>query len=236
MNPIHIVSNKKDIAKDVLMPGDPLRAKYIAEKYLDNVIEVNNVRNMLGFTGTYKGKKVTVMGSGMGIPSMGIYAYELYNFYDVENIIRIGSSGAFSPEVKVRDIVLGENAFSHSNFSLSIKKKHEKLIGASDKLNNKILDAGKRLNIPLHYGTIYTSEVFDVYHNIDHLTNNIKEADPLISEMEAFALFHIADLVNKNAACLATVSDSPFERDKDFTPEEREQSLDDMILVALESL
>lgn len=237
MNPIHIVTDKKNIADVVLLPGDPLRAKYIAEKYLKDVTLVNDVRNMLGYTGTYKGKRVTVIGSGMGIPSVGIYAYELYTFYNVKEIIRIGSSGAYTSEVKVRDIVLGKDAFSHSNFAYAIKRTDQKLIEASKKLNEKILNASRLLNIPVHYGTIYTSEVFDLYHDIEHLRNSIpSDVKPLASEMEAFGLFHIADLLGKEAACLVSVSDSKFEENSDLTSEERQNTLDQMIYLALESI
>jgi len=237
MNPIHIVTDKKNISDVVLLPGDPLRAKYIAEKYLKDVTLVNDVRNMLGYTGTYKGKRVTVIGSGMGIPSVGIYAYELYTFYNVKEIIRIGSSGAYTSEVKVRDIVLGKDAFSHSNFAYAIKRTDQKLIEASKKLNEKILNASRLLNIPVHYGTIYTSEVFDLYHDIEHLRNSIpSDVKPLASEMEAFGLFHIADLLGKEAACLASVSDSKFEENSDLTSEERQNTLDQMIYLALESI
>ncbi|MDD2409983.1 MAG: purine-nucleoside phosphorylase [Bacilli bacterium] len=237
MKPIHIVTEKENIANIVLLPGDPLRAKYIAEKYLDNAMLINEVRNMLGYTGTYKGKKITVIGSGMGIPSVGIYAYELYKFYNVNKIIRIGSAGAFTKDVKITDIVLGKNAYSYSNFAYAIKKSNEKLIKSSNSLNEKILNKSKELNIPIHFGTIYTSEVFDVYHNIDHLKDNIPEGiKPIASEMEAFGLFHIADLLNEEASCLVTISDSRFEENKDLTSEERQYTLDKMIILALESI
>ncbi len=237
MEAIHILANKEDIAEDVLLPGDPLRAKYIAFKYLDNVKLVNNVRNMLGYTGTYKGTKITVIGSGMGIPSVGIYAYELYEMYNVKNIIRIGTAGAFSKEVHVRDIILGKDAYSHSNYAYAIKKKDEKLIHGSPTLNNKILNKAKELNIDIKCGTIYTSEVFDVYHNIDHLKESIPDnIKPLASEMEAFGLYHIADLLNKEASCLVSISDSKFEKGVDLTSEERQSTLDEMITLALESI
>lgn len=237
MNPIHIVTKKEDIADIVLLPGDPLRAKYIAEKYLENAKLINEVRNMLGYTGTYKGKRITVIGSGMGIPSVGIYAYELYEFYNVNKIIRIGSAGAFNKEAKITDIVLGKDAYSYSNFAYAIKKSDEKLIKSSNSLNEKIFNKSKELNIPVHYGTIYTSEVFDVYHNINHLKDNIPEnIKPLASEMEAFGLFHIADLLNKEATCLVTISDSKFEENRDLTSEERQNNLDKMIILALESI
>lgn len=236
MNPIHIVTEKENIADIVLLPGDPLRAKYIAEKYLENVKLINEVRNMLGYTGTYKGKRITVIGSGMGIPSVGIYAFELYKFYNVNKIIRIGSAGAFTKDVKITDIILSKDAYSYSNFAYAIKKSDEKLISSSNSLNEKILNKSKELNIPVHYGTIYTSEVFDVYHNVDHLKETIpKNIKPLASEMEAFGLFHIADLLNKEATCLVTISDSKFEN-KDLTSEDRQNTLDKMILLALESI
>ncbi|MDD4705702.1 MAG: purine-nucleoside phosphorylase [Bacilli bacterium] len=237
MNPIHIVTEKDNIADLVLLPGDPLRAKYIAENYLENAKLINEVRNMFGYTGTYKGKRITVIGSGMGIPSVAIYAYELYKFYNVNKIIRIGSAGAFNKDVKVTDIVLGKDAYSDSNFVYAIKKRNEKLIKSSNTLNEKILNKSKELNIPVYYGTIYTSEVFDVYHNIDHLKDNIpKNIKPLASEMEAFGLFHIADLLNKKATCLVTISDSKFEDNKDLTSEERQNALNKMIILALESI
>ncbi len=237
MKPNHIITDQENISDLVLLPGDPLRAKYIAEKYLTDAKLVNEVRNMLGYTGTYKGKKITVIGSGMGIPSVGIYAFELYHYYNVNKIIRIGSAGAYRKEIKVRDIVLGKNAYSHSNFAYAIKKTHEKLIAGSSALNDKIIKTSKELNIPLHYGTIYTSEVFDVYHNINHLKESIPEdIKPLASEMEAFGLFHIADLLHKDASCLVSISDSKFEDNVDLTSEERQKTFDQMILLALESI
>lgn len=237
MEPVHIVALENSFAPDVLLPGDPLRAKYIADNFLDNVTLINSVRNMLGYTGYYKGRKVSVIGSGMGIPSVGIYAYELYKFYGVNNIIRIGTAGAFSPLVTVRDIVLGNNAFSHSNFDLAVKGRKESLISGSSYLNNIILNKAKALNTDLKFGTIYTSEVFDVYHNIDHLKNNIDDSiKPIASEMEAFGLFHIADLLGKEAACMVSISDSKFEDDVDLTSKERELTLNSMITLALESI
>ena len=236
MNPIHIVTDKNNIADMVLLPGDPLRAKYIADKFLTNVILVNEVRNMLGFTGEYKGKRITVMGSGMGIPSVGIYSYELYHFYDVKKIIRIGSAGAFTKDVHVRDIVLGTNAYSHSNFGYGLTKTDKKLIDSSASLNNIIIETSKELDTPIKVGTIYTSEIFDVYHNIDHLKESIPEnIEPLASEMEAYGLYHIANILGKEATCLVSISDSEFEREADLTPEERQNTLDKMIILALES-
>ncbi len=237
MDPIHIVTKKENIADKVLLPGDPLRAKYIAQKYLENVKLVNEVRNMLGFTGYYKGTKITVIGSGMGIPSVGIYAYELYRFYDVEKIIRIGSAGAYRKEIKVRDIVLGLDAYSHSNFAYDFRQMESPIIASSDKLNSAIIETSEELKIPIIAGTIYTAEVFDVYHNIDHVKKEIpEEINPLASEMEAFGLYHIADTTGKEATCLVSISDSKFEENADLTSEERQNTLDQMIILALESI
>ncbi len=236
MEAVHMNSKKEDIADIVLLPGDPLRAKYIAENFLENVKLVNDVRNMLAFTGTYKNKKVTVMGSGMGIPSVAIYAHELYNIYDVKKIIRIGTAGAFSPSVKVRDIVLGTNAYSPSNFAYGYRKITSKVVDSSKKLNDLIIQTSKELGIDINEGTLFTSEIFDVYQNIDHLKEEIpKDINPLASEMEAFGLFHIAEASNKEAACLVSISDSKFE-ESDLTPEERQTTLNDMIKLALETI
>ncbi len=237
MNPIHINSRKENIAELVLLPGDPLRAKYIAENFLDDIKLVNDVRNMLGYTGYYKGKRITVIGSGMGIPSVAIYAHELYYFYDVKKIIRIGTAGAFSPETKVKDIILGTKACSHSNFGYAYRKTNTPMVESTEDLNNKIIATSKELNIPIKPGVIYTAEVFDVYKNIDHLKQTIPEdIKPLASEMEAFGLFHVALDDKKEAACIVSVSDSVFDKNVDLTPEERQNSLNEMIILALESI
>ncbi len=237
MNAVHINSKKEDIAEIVLLPGDPLRAKYIAENFLENYKLVNEVRNMLAFTGAYKGKRVTVMGSGMGIPSVAIYAHELYHFYDVKKIIRIGTAGAFSPEIKVRDIILAKDAYSDSNFAYGYRQIKSPLVNSTKELNQTIIETSKDLNIDITEGTLYTSEIFDVYRNIDHLKNAIPEnIKPLASEMEAFGLFHIAEVNNKEATCLVSISDSKFQKDVDLSPEERQTSLNQMITLALESI
>ena len=237
MEPIHIVTKKEDIAPLVLLPGDPLRAKYIADNYLENPKLINNVRNMLGYTGTYKGKRITVIGSGMGIPSVGIYAYELYEFYNVKKIIRIGSSGALSPDVHVRDIILATSAYSDSNFRYTVMKSKAKKATSSNNLNQIIVNTSKDINIPIVKGAIYTSEVFDVYIPIDHLLNKIpKNIKLLACEMEAFGLLTIADYLKKDATCLISVSDSKFEPDQNLTAEERQTTLNQMIFLALESI
>ena len=237
MKPIHIVCNKEDIAPLVLFPGDPLRAKYIAENYLENPKLINIVRNMLGYTGEYKGKRITVIGSGMGIPSASLYAYELYNFYNVKKIIRIGSAGALSENVHIRDIILAKAAFSTSNFRYALTKSSSNKITASNNLNQIISNTAKAINIPVKAGNIYTSEIFDVYAPIDHLLNKLpKNANVLACEMEAFGLFTVAAYCNKDAACLVSISDSKFEKDNDLTPDERQTTLNQMIFLALESI
>lgn len=233
---IHIEAEKNDIAENVLMPGDPLRAKYIAENFLTDVKEINKIRNMLGYTGYYKGKRVTVMGSGMGIPSIGIYSYELYTFYDVKNIIRIGTAGSLNKDIKIMDLVLAKNSYSPSSFAYVWGKDTSNLLNSSNQLNNQIISTSKKLNINLNYGTILTADVFTVYANIDHILYKIpKHLNILANEMEAFGLFHVANLCNKNATCLISIVDSIY--DKNMVSEtDKEKNLNDMILLALESI
>jgi purine-nucleoside phosphorylase len=150
----HIEAKSKDlIAKTVLMPGDPLRAKYIAEKYLDNVVTFNTVRGMLGFTGTYQGRRISVMGSGMGMPSIGIYSYELFKFYDVENIIRIGSCGAYSPDLKLYDVIIVKDAYSESSFAYAQGKETRDILSANGELNEKLINIAKKIGYPGSFGT-----------------------------------------------------------------------------------
>ena len=236
MEPVHLVTDKEKIADIVLLPGDPLRAKYIAENFLENAELVNTIRNMFAFTGTYKGRKITVMGSGMGMPSMGIYSYELFHFYDVKKIIRIGTSGAYKSDVHVGDVVLSTAAYTPSNFAYSYSNENIHLEKADEKLTNTIDDTAKELGINIVKGPTITNDVFDVYVNIDHIKNASPiDSELLAKEMEAFALFHIAKKENKQAAALISVVDSDFE-DVIITPEERETKLNDMIKLALESI
>lgn len=233
---IHIEAKKEDIAEVVLMPGDPLRAKYIAENFLTDIIEINNVRNMLGFTGFYKGKRITVMGSGMGIPSIGIYSYELFNDYDVKKIIRIGSGGSLNKNIKLKDIVLAKNSYSPSSFAYVWGQCVNNVINSSENLNNDIIKTADKLNLNIHYGTIMTADVFTVYADITHIFNKIpKHINLIANEMEAFGLFHVANLSGKEATCLMTIVDSPYEKNM-LTQEEKEKNLNDMILLALESI
>ena len=236
-NPIHIkVENKSDIAKLVLMPGDPLRAKYIAEKFLENAKEVTSVRNMLGFTGEYKGKKVTVMGSGMGMPSMGLYSFELFHFFDVDKIIRIGTCGAVSPEVGVPDIILASNIYTESTYAYQFDGYTKNTIEKNKKFNKTISDTARELSLKIHEGYILTTDVFGPYVEIDKLLNRVPNYIKLLGEeMEGFALLYTAKHFTKEAAVIATAVDSKF-TDTVLSIEDREKSLNDMITLALESI
>lgn len=231
----HIESKVGDIAKTVIMPGDPLRAKYISEKFLTDVRQINSVRNVFGYTGKYNGKEVTVFASGMGIPSMGIYSYELFKFYGVENIIRIGTCGSNREDVKVLDVILAESSYSLSTFPQLFDGTTDKIMYSDTELNKKIISAAEKNNLNLKKGTIITSDVFNVYvDNNKYMANYPSDLNSLASEMEAFGLFYIAKLLNKKATCLLTVVDSPFDKTV-ITSEERQTSLNDMIKLALDS-
>lgn len=234
MATVHIESDIKDIAKNVLMPGDPLRAKYIADNYLEDVKLINKVRNNLGYTGFYKGKRVTIFASGMGFPSMGIYAYELFKFYNVENIIRIGTGGTNNKEIKVGDIVLGENVATASNFAEVYDGTKEKQFQNSETLNKKILETAKQNNIDIKYGTIMSNEIFDPYAS-DNKISKMNPVKYLANEMEAFALIFLARKLNKNATTILTVSDASHD-EYEMTSLERERSLDEMITLALDAI
>lgn len=225
-----------EIAKTVIMPGDPLRAKYIAQKYLENPKLVNEVRNVYAYTGTYKGKQITIMASGMGMPSMGIYAYELYKIYDVENIIRIGSCGAYEKEMKLFDIILSEKVYSESNFALTLNNEDCHLVEASKELNQKIIKTAEEANINIYKGTTACLDCFDVYAtDINKYFERMpKDINPISAEMEAFALFYVAKILNKKASCLMSVVDSKYIKEI-ATTEEREKGLDEMITLALEA-
>ena len=237
MSTPHNEANIGDIAKTVIMPGDPLRAKYIAEKFLDDYKLVNQVRGMYAFTGHYKGIEVTIMASGMGMPSMGIYSYELFKFYNVENIIRIGSCGAYKPDLKLFDIILSENVFSEGNFALTLNNDNCHIVNSSNILNEKLEKSAHELNIDIVSGNTVCTDCFDVYMtNVNKFLSRIPENfNPVSAEMEASALFYVAKLLNKNASCLMSVVDSKFIKDV-ATTEQREKGLDDMILIALNSL
>ncbi len=243
--PIHINAEKGSIAPLVLMPGDPLRAKYIAENFLDDAIyedfsidnkNVANLRNMLGYTGFYKGVRVTVMASGMGMPSMGIYAFELFHFFDVKKIIRIGTCGVVKPTIKVPELLLATSAYSESNFAYTFDDYKGHITYPSNTLNETIIKVSEDLNYKLHVGDITTMDVFGPYIDYDRVLNRIpKELDIIGEEMEAFALFHIAKHFNAEASCILTAVDSKYS-DVVLSGEERERSLNDMITLALESI
>ena len=232
----HIEAKENEIAKIVIMPGDPKRASLIAEKFLDDYKIVSNVRGMITYTGTYKGKRLTVMPSGMGIPSMGIYSYELFKFYDVENIIRIGSCGSYKPELKLFDIVLAENTFSEGNFALTLNNDDCHIVSSSSELNNIISSTANENNICLCKGNTVCTDCFDVYMtNVNQFLSRIPDNfNPVSAEMEAFALFYVAKMLNKKAACLMSVVDSKYIKEI-ATPEERQTGLNNMIKLALDS-
>lgn len=232
----HNEANLEDIASTVLMPGDPLRAKYIADNFLTDVKLINSVRNMYGYTGLYKGKKITVFASGMGMPSIGIYCYELYKFYNVQNIIRIGSCGAYSPNLNIFDTLLVDNSYTEGNFAYALEGANCHTIQADESLNNIIENCSKELNIPIVKGNVLCSEVFDYYvKNIDDLISRFpKDLNIIGAEMESFALFYTAKYLNRKAACLLTVVDSHY-KNQAITAEEREKSLNNMIVLSLES-
>ncbi len=222
------------IAKTVLMPGDPLRAKFIADTFLKDVVQINGVRNMLGFTGTYNGKKVTVMGSGMGMPSIGIYSYELFKFYDVENIIRIGSAGSYAPHLNVYDVVLARHAYSESSFAKTMGISNDDTLASSKVLNDKLLSAAKKLNYKVFEETIHSSDVFYRVNPDDYKTV-LKDHNATCVEMESFALFANAKALGKNAACLLTISDS-FVTHEVTSATERQNAFTKMMEIALNSI
>ena len=238
-NPIHIeVEKKEDIAKFVLMPGDPLRAKYIADNFLENAKCVTSVRNMLGFTGTYKGVSLTVMGSGMGMPSMGIYSFELFHFFDVQKIIRIGTCGAVSPKANINDMLLSESVYSESNFAYTFNNYRERVVVADEELNNSVMMAANELglNDKLHKGMLTTMDVFGPYIDFERVLSRIpKEYEVLGEEMEAFGLIHVANSMKRSATAIATVVDSKYS-DVVLSIEERQTSLNNMIKLALEAI
>ncbi len=232
MSTPHIEAKDGVIAKTVLMPGDPLRAKYIAETFLENVVKFNNVRNMFGYSGTYKGKKISVMGSGMGMPSIGIYSYELYEFYGVENIVRIGSCGAYSDKLKLYDVLLAESSWSESSYAnVQAGTDNIDMTYPSPELNEKLEKIAKDLKIPLTICPIHSGDVF-YRQNFKEYENIRDEHGCLAVEMESFALFHNAKVTGKNAACLLTVSDSLVTMEA-TTAEERQYAFTKMMDIAL---
>lgn len=232
----HNAAKEKDIKKTVLMPGDPLRAKYIAENFLTDYRIVNNVRNMTAYTGKYKEKEITVFPSGMGMPSIGIYAYELYKFYGVENIIRIGSCGAYNSSLNIFDTILVEKSYTKGNFAYSLTGKECHIADATHFLNETINSVARELKIKLINANVICSEVFDYYvKDLNAFIKSFpKDLNITAAEMESFALFYLAKYMNKNASTLLTVVDSHYKK-QEISAIEREKSLNNMIKIALES-
>lgn len=228
----HIEAKKGEIAKIVIMPGDPLRAKMIAETYLENARLVTSVRGILGFTGIYQGKEITVMASGMGCPSIGIYSYELYQFYDVDTIIRVGSVGAYAKELKLYDVVLASSVYSNSTFAQLQDGTSDSILYPCKEVNEAIIQTAKNKDIDVKLGMIHCSDVF--YSDIEKDRVISEENNCLGVEMESFALFHNANHLKKKAACLLTVSNH-FETGEETTPEERQNAFHTMIQLALEA-
>lgn len=219
-----------DIAKTVLMPGDPLRAKFIADTYLEDVRCFNTVRNMLGYTGTYQGVPVSVMGGGMGMPSIGIYSYELFNFYGVESIIRVGSAGGIADEVKVRDVVAGMGACTNSNYAHQYQLPGTYAPIASFDLLERAVEAGREQGVELKVGNVLSSDTF--YDDNDQATVSWQKMGVLAVEMEAAALYMNAARANKKALCLLTISDLPL-KGESLSAEERQTSFTQMMEIAL---
>ncbi len=228
----HIESKKEDIARVVLMPGDPLRAKYIAEKYLENPRLVNDVRNMFAYTGMYKGREVTVFASGMGNASMGIYSYELFKEYDVDAIIRVGSCGAFKEDLNLYDILIVENSYSTSFYLKELNGDQDNCLQGNPEINERLEKAATHLGYGVHLGSVYCTDVFYNYVDIESLRDYF---NCYATEMETFALFANARHFNKRASAILTVSDNLITHEE-TSSEEREKSFDRMIETALESL
>lgn len=236
MSTPHNEANLGDIAKTVIMPGDPLRAKYIAENFMTDIKLVNSVRGIYAYTGKYKGKEITVMASGMGMPSMGIYSYELYKFYNVDTIIRIGSCGAYSPDLNLFDTILVDNAYTEGNYAFELTGKKENLAASSTEINSVIEATSKELELPIIKGNTLCSDCFDYYvKDVNELIARFpKDLNIIGAEMEAFALFYNAKYLNKKASCLLTVVDSHY-KNQEISAQERQTSLNNMIKIALES-
>ena len=235
MSTPHIAAEMGDFAKTVLMPGDPLRAQFIAETFLQDVRQVTAVRGMLGFTGTYEGRPISVMGSGMGMPSIGIYSYELFKFYGVENIIRIGSAGSYTDKAKLFDVVLASGAVSESSYAKTQSGFEGHITFPSRELNEKLRASAAKQGIPLIEGNIHSSDVFYRQPSDAKPTYWEKLRDEqgcLCVEMESFALFANAQVLGRQAACLLTISDS-FVSPELTTAEQRQKSFTDMMKVAL---
>lgn len=231
MSTPHNSAQKGDIAKTVLMPGDPLRAKYIAERYLENVKCFNTVRNMFGYTGTYQGKEISVMGGGMGMPSIGIYSYELFHFYDVDAIIRIGSAGGISDDIKLRDLVIGMGASTNSNYASQYNLPGTIAPIADYGLLRKAVEIAESKGINVAVGNILSSDIF--YNDDTTVNDQWKKMQILCVEMEAAALYLNAARAGKKALCMLTISDHIYTGEA-LSAQDRQTTFHEMMEVALE--
>ncbi len=225
----HIEAKSGEIAPIVLMPGDPLRAQFMAEKYLENPVQFNGVRGMLGYTGTYKGQRVSIMGHGMGMPSVGIYTYELYNFYGVETIIRVGSAGAIDKDLKIGDLVIAQAACTNSNYAAQYRLPGTYAAIADFSLIQRAVSEAEKVGVPYKVGNIYSSDTF--YDDAQSL-GAWQKMGVLAVEMEAAALFMNAARAGKKAACICTISDCPFTGEA-TSAEHRQTAFTQMMEVAL---
>lgn len=227
----HNSAKAGDFAKTVLMPGDPLRAKYIAETYLENPRQVNAVRNMFGYTGTYKGKEISVMGGGMGMPSIGIYSYELFNFYDVDQVIRIGSAGAFQDNIKLMDVVIGMGACTDSNYAYQYGLPGTFAPITDYELLNRAVETAKRQGTNVVVGNVLSSDVF--YNAMSNVNDLWRDMGVLAVEMEAAALYMNAAKAGKKALCMLTISDHLYTGES-LSAEDRQLGFGKMMEIALE--
>ena len=226
----HIAAEKGDFAKTVLMPGDPLRAEFIAKTYLENAVLVNNVRGVQGYTGEYRGKRVSVMASGMGQPSIGIYSYELYNFFDVENIIRVGTCGSYHPDLHVRDIIVAMGACTDSNFAAQYRLPGTFAPLADFDLVRRAVEECEKSGVNYRVGNIFSS---DHFYEDDNSGMTWAKMGVLGVEMESAALYCNAAWTGKKALCICTVSDNFLHPEENATAEERQSSFTDMMEIAL---
>ncbi len=234
-NPIHIEAGA-DIGSFVIFPGDPLRAKYIAEHFLEQAKLVTNIRNMSGYTGFYKGQKITVMGSGMGMPSASIYTFELIHYFHVTKIMRIGTCGAVSPEAEIGDIILADAVYSESNFAYTYNNYPNFVVKPHEALTKAVETTARELNIKIRKGMMTTMDVFGPYIDFERVLKRIpEEYNILAEEMEAFGIIHVANSCDVAAAVMATVVDSKYSQVV-LSPQERETNLNNMIKLALEAI
>ena len=232
MATLHNSAQRGDFAPTVLMPGDPLRAKFIAETYLSSARLVNNVRGIQGYTGEYKGKRVSVMASGMGMPSIGIYSWELFNEYDVQNIIRVGSAGMISPKLRIRSVVAAMSAYSNSNFGAQFGFRGNLAPCCSYELLEKAVAAARKMGVEMPVGPVYSSDIF-YDASQPKPASVLKDLGVLAIEMEAYALYLNAARAGKNALALLTISDNVFTGES-LTPQEVRETFTQMMEIALE--